>query len=136
MLMLDSAGVSFKSLTFTKKMKDLYSTEQIINGKKSIKMFPFEEDYMGARMFTSLWNYRANLRKFLDAYEDFKSRTGLSDEDVLRIARYADASHKKGAAAESEFDDNIQEILSTTSATADEIKLLSDFNDSLASSVR
>lgn len=136
MLMLDSAGVSFKSLTFTKKMKDLYSTEQIINGKKSIKMFPFEEDYMGARMFTSLWNYRANLRKFLDAYEDFKSRTGLSDEDVLRIARYADASHKKGAAAESEFDDNVQEILSTTSATADEMKLLSDFNDSLASSVR
>ena len=136
MLMLDSAGVSFKSLTFTKKMKDLYSTEQIINGKKSIKMFPFEEDYMGARMFTSLWNYRANLRKFLDAYEDFKSRTGLSDEDVLRIARYTDASHKKGAAAESEFDDNVQEILSTTSATADEMKLLSDFNDSLASSVR
>lgn len=136
MLMLDSAGVSFKSLTFTKKMKDLYSTEQIINGKKSIKMFPFEEDYMGARMFTSLWNYRANLRKFLDAYEDFKSRTGLSDEDVLRIARYADASHKKGATAESEFGDNIQEILSTTSATADEMKLLSDFNDSLASSVR
>lgn len=136
MLMLDSAGVSFKSLTFTKKMKDLYSTEQIINGKKSIKMFPFEEDYMGARMFTSLWNYRANLRKFLDAYEDFKSRTGLSDEDVLRIARYADASHKKGATAESEFDDNVQEILSTTSATADEMKLLSDFNDSLASSVR
>lgn len=136
MLMLDPVGVSFKSLTFTKKMKDLYSTEQMINGKKSIKIFPFEEDYMGARMFTSLWNYRANLRKFLDAYEDFKSRTGLSDEDVLRIARYADASHKKGATAESEFDDNVQEILSTTNATEDEMKLLSDFNDSLASSVR
>ncbi len=27
MLMLDPTGVSFKSLTFTKKMKDLYSTE-------------------------------------------------------------------------------------------------------------
>ncbi len=140
MLMLDPTGVSFKSLTFTKKMKDLYSTEQIINGKKAIKMFPFEEDYMGARMFTSLWNYRANLQKFLEAYRNFnwtlQDGTNLSDEDITRIARYADAVHKKGSGSESELDDNIQEILSTTSATDEEMKLLSDFNDSLASEVR
>lgn len=140
MLMLDPTGVSFKSLTFTKKMKDLYSTEQIINGKKAIKMFPFEEDYMGARMFTSLWNYRANLQKFLEAYRNFnwtlQDGTKLSDEDITRIARYADAAHKKGSSSESELDDNIQEILSTTSATDEEMKLLSDFNDSLASEVR
>lgn len=140
MLMLDPTGVSFKSLTFTKKMKDLYSTEQIINGKKAIKMFPFEEDYMGARMFTSLWNYRANLQKFLEAYRNFnwtlQDGTKLSDEDITRIARYADAVHKKGSSSESELDDNIQEILSTTSATDEEMKLLSDFNDSLASEVR
>lgn len=140
MLMLDPTGVSFKSLTFTKKMKDLYSTEQIINGKKAIKMFPFEEDYMGARMFTSLWNYRANLQKFLEAYRNFnwtlQDGTKLSDEDITRIARYSDAVHKKGSNSESELDDNIQEILSTTSATDEEMKLLSDFNDSLASEVR
>lgn len=136
MLMLDSAGVSFKSLTFTKKMKDLYSTEQIINGKKAIKMFPFEEDYMGVRMFTSLWNYRANLQKFLNEYEAFKSKNNFSDEDVTRIALYADALHKKGNNSESELEDDVQSILSTTSATAEEMKLLSDFNDSLASSVR
>lgn len=140
MLMLDPTGVSFKSLTFTKKMKDLYSTEQIINGKKAIKMFPFEEDYMGARMFTSLWNYRANLKKFLDAYSNFnwtlQDGTKLSDADITRIARYADAIHKKGASSESDLDDNIQEILSTSSATEEEMKLLATFNDSLASEVR
>lgn len=135
-LRLDSAGVSFRSLTFTKKMKDLYQTIQMVNGQKMVNLFPFMTDTTGARMYTSLWNYRANLRRFLDAYEDFKSRTGFSDQDILRIARYSDASYKKGATAESEFDDNVQEILSTTSATADEMKLLSDFNDSLASSVR
>lgn len=136
MLMLDSAGVSFRSLTFTKKMKDLYQTVQMVNGQKMVNLFPFMMDTTGARMYTSLWNYRANLRKFLDAYEDFKSRTGLSDEDILRIARYADALHKKRADSESEFDDNVQEILSGPKATVDEMKLLSDFNDSLASSVR
>lgn len=103
-------------------------------------MFPFEEDYMGARMFTSLWNYRANLQKFLDAYSNFnwtlKDGTKLTAEDITRIARYADAVHKKAKGNESELDDNVQEILSTTSATDEEMKLLSDFNDSLASEVR
>ena len=103
-------------------------------------MFPFEEDYMGARMFTSLWNYRANLKKFLDAYSNFnwtlQDGTKLSDADITRIARYADAIHKKGASSESDLDDNIQEILSTSSATEEEMKLLATFNDSLASEVR
>lgn len=136
MLVLDSVGVSFKSLTFTKKMKDLYSTEQIIDGKKCIKMFPFEEDYMGARMYTALWNYRVNLQKFLDAYKTFKDKNNLSDEDITRIACYSDAMYKQNHSQESELSDDIQEILSTMKATAEEMKLLSDFNDSLASSVR
>lgn len=140
MLMLDPTGVSFKSITFTKKMKDLYSTEQIINGKKAIKMFPFEEDYMGARMFTSLWNYRANLQKFLEAYRSFnwtlQDGTKLSDEDISRIARYADAVHKKGSSSESELDDDIQDILSGPKATDEELQLLYKFNNSLASEVR
>nr|DAH58229.1 MAG TPA: hypothetical protein [Bacteriophage sp.] len=95
MLVLDPVGVSFKSLTFTKKMKDLYSTEQIIDGKKCIKMFPFEEDYMGARMYTALWNYRVNLQKFLDAYKTFRDKNNLSDEDITRIACYSDAMYKQ-----------------------------------------
>lgn len=136
MLVLDSVGVSFKSLTFTKKMKDLYSTEQIIDGKKCIKMFPFEEDYMGARMYTALWNYRVNLQKFLDAYKTFRDKNNLSDEDITRIACYSDAMYKQNHSQESELSDDIQEILSTMKATAEEMKLLSDFNDSLASSVR
>lgn len=136
MLVLDPVGVSFKSLTFTKKMKDLYSTEQIIDGKKCIKMFPFEEDYMGARMYTALWNYRVNLQKFLDAYKTFRDKNNLSDEDITRIACYSDAMYKQNHSQESELSDDIQEILSTMKATAEEMKLLSDFNDSLASSVR
>lgn len=136
MLTLDSQGVSFRSLAFTKKMKDLYSTEQTIGGKQVIKMFPFEEDYMGIRMITSLWNYRANLRKFIKYYEDWKAEKGYSDDDVSRIALYADALYKQNNPDSSNIPDRVSEILRTTKATDEEIKELQKFNDSLALQVR
>lgn len=140
MLVLDNVGVSFKSLTFTQKMKELYSVEQSFNGVKSIKLFPFEEDYMGVRMVVSLWNYRANLKKFLDAYKNFnwtlKDGTKLNDDDIQKIATYADALYKKNNSSDSDLSDDIEEILRNSHITEEKLMLLQSFNDSLASEVR
>lgn len=133
MLVLQPKGVSFKSLLFSKK---IYQTEQTIDGDTVVKDLPFEEEYMGARMYTSLWNYRANLIRFLNEYETWKGKTGYTDDQVLKIARYIDAVYKRDNDDESEFDDEIEHIISSEKVTQKEIDDLNAFNDSLAPSVR
>lgn len=140
MLMLDPVGVSFRSLTYGGKMKKLYQTVQTVNGQKIVNIFPFMKDTTGTRMYVALWNYRANLKRFLDAYNDYNwtlsDGTILGNDDILRIARYADALYKKNHSTESELSDNVREILSGPKATDEELNLLQKFNDSLAYSVR
>ena len=133
MLILQPKGISFKSLLFS---KNLYQTKHLVNGDTLVKDLPFEEEYMGARMYTSLWNYRANLTRFLNEYEAWKGKTGYTDEQVLKIARYIDAVYKNQNDEESEFDDDIQDIISSQKVSQKEIDDLNTFNDSLASSVR
>ena len=133
MLILQPKGVSFKSLLFSKTK---YTTEQTVNGDTLIKTLPFEEEYMGARMYASLWNYRANLTRFLDEYKTWKGKTGYTDEQVLKIARYIDAVYKRAHDDESEFDEEIDTIINSEAVTQKEIDDLNAFNDSLASSVR
>jgi hypothetical protein len=95
MLILNPKGATFKQLTYSTKLSKLFSTEQVIDGQKVIKGMPFEEDYMGARMYTSLWNWRANLTRFMNEYQKFKNTKGYSDDDLERIALYADALYRK-----------------------------------------
>ena len=136
MLILEPKGVSFKSLTYTKKLSDLYKTELATSsGLVIVKSMPFEEDYMGARMFTSLWNWRANLQIFKAAYDKFKTDNGFTDADVTRITRYANAKYYSSVGYEDSMSTAVQEALRNT-ATDEEIKKVQDFNDSLASKAR
>lgn len=132
MLILNPKGATFKQLTYSTKLSKLFSTEQIIDGQKVIKGMPFEEDYMGARMYTSLWNWRANLTRFMNEYQKFKNTKGYSDDDLERIALYADALYRKNKGESISGD---EQILSQN-VTAEQLKDLEDFNDSLANKVR
>ena len=87
MLVLNPKGVTFKQLTYSTKLSELFKTIQPIKGtsKTIVKMLPFEEDYMGARMYTALWNWRANLTKFINEYNKFKENKGYSDEELENI---------------------------------------------------
>lgn len=126
MINLSPVGISFSSFLSSRKRK-MFQTKRTINGKTMFKMLPFEEYYsLGARMITALWNYRANLSRFIKAYEKFKQDNNLDDTAVTRIARYADLLHN----AEEDIPENIP------TATQEEIELLNKFNDSLASEVR
>lgn len=132
MLILNPKGSTFKQLTYSTKLSKLFSTEQLINGKKVIKTMPFEEDYMGARMYTSLWNWRANLTRFMNEYTRFKSSKNYSDEDVERIALYSDALYRKNRGESIEGDETIL----AQNVTPEQLKDLETFNNSLANKVR
>lgn len=136
MLVLNQVGVPFKELTFTRKNRNLYSTTQIIKGHEFIKLLPFEEDYMGARMLVSLWNYRANLINFNNELGKFKKDNNLSSENVKRIAQYADALYAKNNAGTNPLPADVQKILNESRVTDDEIKLIEEFNKGLAHKVR
>ena len=81
MIVLDNAGTSFHSL-YRKGFKDLYSTTR--NKEFS---FPFELEPMGIRMFASLWNFRADLDRFLKKVGEFKSLHGLSDAQFIQLTK-------------------------------------------------
>jgi hypothetical protein len=49
--------------------------------------FPFELEPMGIRMFASLWNFRADLDRFLKKVGEFKSLHGLSDAQFIQLTK-------------------------------------------------
>jgi hypothetical protein len=62
MLVLDNAGVSFHSL-YRGGFKDIYTT----NRKDSDFIFPFDILPTSIRMLSSMWNFRADLIRFINA---------------------------------------------------------------------
>lgn len=82
MIVLDNAGVSFHSL-YRKGFKDIYRTS---TGKNEL-VFPFKLEPMGIRMFASLWNYRADLDRFLKKVGEFKTLHGLSDVQFIQLTK-------------------------------------------------
>lgn len=134
MLVLNPKGVTFKQLTYSTKLSALFKTIQPIKGtsKTIVKALPFEEDYMGARMYTALWNWRVNLTKFINEYNKFKTSKGYTDETLENIALYADALYRKNKNESIEGDENILSL----NITEQQLKDLEDFNNSLANKVR
>jgi hypothetical protein len=78
MIVLDNAGVSFHSI-YRNGFKDIYTT----NRKESDFTFPFDLGPMGIRMLASLWNFRADLNKFINALNDFKRDNGITQEQLI-----------------------------------------------------
>jgi len=64
-----------------------------VNDTEYIKAFqqgneerkPFRQNFTGIRMFTSMWNTRASLIKFLDAYNSWKTNNNLNDAQVKAL---------------------------------------------------
>lgn len=143
MVALNNRGVSFQSLC-NPRLKDLYATKGTNskvneNGEEEVHMnvFPFEVDYMGQRMYVSMWNFRASLTRFLSEYNTFKEQVGLTDDQILNIARANDAIYRTSVRGIVELSqEEIQPILDTYNVSIDQIKLVSNFNDSLANKVR
>lgn len=90
MIVLDNMGVSFDSL-YRKKYQDVYTTS---TGEAKY-YFPFEAEPMGLRMYRSVWNFRANLKQFLKAYNNFKETSGLSQDDIIKLCKLDNETYNK-----------------------------------------
>lgn len=83
---LDPVGVSFQDLSSTYMKEALSSVVSTKDG--TIKQpFPFKTHYMGVRMYTAMWNFRANLNQFFNALNNFidtlKSNNLINDSSDL-----------------------------------------------------
>ena len=78
MLVLDNAGVSFHSL-YRGGFKDIYTT----NRKDSDYTFPFDILPTSIRMLSSMWNFRADLIRFINAMNN----SGYTREQLIDMAK-------------------------------------------------
>lgn len=138
MIILSNKGVEFKSL-YKNKWVPIYN----IQGK-NITM-PFNVLGMGIKMYSQMWNFRANLQKFANTLKDWKQNPksftpnatvdSLSDDDVLELIKtdreaYNAAVEANGGkyVSEAEYRNSVPD--------KSKLQLLWDFNDNLANSVR
>lgn len=116
MLVLDSRGIFFDDIAYKSHFQ-----KYIPKGVNSSWAYPFDQDFMGVRMFVSMWNYRANLLNFMQAYENFKNTNNYSDEDIERIAKVESYNYRKSQG------EDVPELSGVT-ATKEELESLRQFN--------
>ena len=125
MIVLDNMGVSFDSL-YRKKYQDIYTTAQ----GETKYYFPMESEPTGLRMYIAMWNFRANLKNFLRAYNIFKEDSKLSQEDIIKLCQLDNSTYQairgdQDYLSEQEYRSKVDE------KTKALLKPIWDFNDSL-----
>lgn len=78
MIVLDNAGVSFHSL-YRGGFKDIYSTS--VRDKEFA--FPFNLQAQSIRMLAAMWNFRADLNRFINAMNN----SGYTREQLMDMAK-------------------------------------------------
>lgn len=130
MVVLDSVGVSFKSL-YQKKYKEIYE----LSRGGILYSNPFDAEPMAVRMYISMWNFRSNLKRFLEAYNEWKTKNNLTQDEIEELCKLdrkeylrlrGDSNYLSEQEYRSKVNDSIKEKL----------KLIWDFNDSLANTIR
>lgn len=130
MVVLDSVGVSFKSL-YQKKYKDIYTISQ----GGVLYSNPFEAEPMGVRMYISMWNFRANLKTFLKIYEEWKQKQNLTDDEIELLCAL-DRNMYVQLRGDQKYLDEDEYRSKLSEETKNKLKIIWDFNDSLANTVR
>lgn len=130
MIVLDNQGVSFASL-YRKNYKDIYT----ISKGDVLYTTPFKLEPMAIRMYMAAWNFRSNLKKFLQVYNEWMRDNNLDQKTIEDLCKLDNAEYSRlrgGQEYLSEEDYRSQ----VSDAVRDKVKLIWDFNDSLADSVR
>lgn len=138
-LPLENLGVSFESL-YSSNYKEIYN---IVRGSGTIT-FPAHLETLGARMYISLWNHRADLLQFKDALNQWKDKKGISDEEVQALIEedYKEYVKALNAKRDSEPDENKKKHITLSEKEfrsaykGSTLQKLWEFNDSLANTVR
>lgn len=134
MIVLDNKGVSYQSL-YDSDFTNLYKASNLTGNA-----FPFELIPMGVRMYTSLWNTRANIRQFKTALNQWMDNEHLDSDKVEELLRQ-DSNFYRECVTESgktyvDEDTYHEWVRANKSDKFDEINKIWKFNDGLSESVR
>ena len=134
MIVLDNKGVSYQSL-YDSDFTNLYKASNLTGNA-----FPFELIPMGVRMYTSLWNTRANIRQFKTALNQWMNNEHLDSDKVEELLRQ-DSDFYRECVTESgktyvDEDTYHEWVRANKSDKFDEISKIWKFNDELSESVR
>lgn len=147
MIVLNNAGVSLNALQNSSLMDKFVMR---VNHKKGemVYQFPFESQPMGLRMYRALWNYRADLKRFLNYYSDNERSLTNLNIDGEPIAKFNDRKFNEyreqkknqtgdGSLSEQEFREAV--VQGDIQMSSDEKTKLQEywkFNDNLSSICR
>lgn len=136
MIVLDNIGVTFRSLFAGKFSKALFQ-------KNFSSAFPFDLEATGLRMYRAMWNYRATLHLFNDAYKKFLTDNSLEESKVRDAikqdyAKYTEWNKRDKAGnfiishtTYSDYRDWLYNVADKKGIDIETIKKVHDFNDSL-----
>lgn len=79
MIVLDNHGLSFSEIVYNRIQKTINGS----TGSHSRK--PYRMDVLGIRMFAAMWNFRAGLKAFNDAYDTWVRNSGYDETRVQNI---------------------------------------------------
>lgn len=111
MLVLNNYGMSFSQL---------YDTSFLEKFTNDTKQLPFRANYHGISMYVSLWNWRAALMQFQEAYNKWKDTSNYTDDKINAILE-ASLKQYKG--------EDIADYLTKHSITQEDLDKLNNFNN-------
>lgn len=133
MVVLSNVGVSWKSL-YDRDFKDLYNVQR---GNKVLTT-PMRLRSFALRMYQSMWNYRADLQRFIERVdEDLIKKYNLTDDDLDKACQLDNEEYKRlrGSKKPKEFTE-----ADYRKACSEEVKkkvqFLWEFNDNLKDYVK
>lgn len=84
MIVLNNYGLTFSQLNSQNFLHEFQG-----EGDRSI----VKKNFLGLRMYTSMWNFRASLLQFKNIYETWCSEHGYTEEKVQKIIQAQDAEY-------------------------------------------
>lgn len=121
MILLDNYGMSFSQLNDSEYIKAFQQ------GNEERK--PFRQNFTGIRMFTSMWNTRASLIKFLNAYKTWQSDNNLTDAQVEALMKAQYLVYNSRPA------DAIDSTLQSAGLTRQSLDLFDEFNNGICKDI-
>lgn len=132
MLVLSNLGVSWKSL-YNQSYKDLYNVKR---GSKTLTT-PMRLRPFAIRMYQAMWNYRADLERFIEKVDTYLKDNNLTDDDLNEACKLDNQTYNnlRGSKTANEFTEaNYREACPEN--VKNKVEFLWNFNDSLSDYVK
>ena len=92
LLPLINLGVSFQELSDPYMQEAMHAEVSYYDKEGKVvnheQIYPFKTNYMGARMYVGLWNFRANLQRFSEEFTTFVEGLGFSLDNLEEFDKY------------------------------------------------